>query len=129
MRISKNHLGVIFVGVLAFALGTFSGGTESSSASQRTRLHERFEYIVLPEQSVGRQDDIRKLGPLEPLMPPNVLQELLNSYGRDGWEIEECRLRTAHSMLKAARQTPAYYLYSYAGDNGPRFLRLRRRID
>ncbi len=129
MRISKNQLGVIFVGVLAFALGTFSGGIESSSASQRSRLRERFEYIVLPEQSVGRQDDIRKLGPLEPLMPPNVLQELLNSYGRDGWEIEECRLRTAHSMLKAARQTHAYYLYSYAGDNGPRFLRLRRRID
>ena len=129
MRISKNFLGVVSVAVVAFALGLLVSGIDSLSANQRTLARERFEYMVLPEQSVGRQNDIRTLGPLKPLTPPKGLQELLNRYGRDGWEVEECRLRPAHSTLKAARETPAYYLYSYAGETGPRFLRLRRRID
>ena len=129
MQIGKNQLGVTLVALFAFVLGAIAGGTRGSLASQG-EPRERFEYRVLKEPSVGgRLGDTRTREHTGPSAPPNGLEELLNKYGKDGWEVEELRLRLAQSTLKGSRRGPAYYLYSNAGDTGPRFLRLRRRVD
>ena len=120
----------IFIVILTFALGVLAGGTRQSSANQKSPTLERYEYRILKEYGVGRMlENPKNRDPFRVIEPPKELQDFLNKLGRDGWEVEDIRVRKAQSEMKANRQEPGYYLYSHAGETGPRFLRLRRRLN
>lgn len=130
MSILKHRAALPAIALLAFALGLVVGAIRDSSASQNAVPRERYQYRVLRERGVGERLQLSKQrGPFEPIDPPAGLEDFLNTLGRDGWEVEDLRIRAASSELKASRQGPAYYVYSHAGETGPRFLRLRRRVD
>ena len=128
MRYETRRLPVVVV-ILVFVVGALAAGLTPSFATQKSSPPERYEYRILRERGFGKAlEPAKKRDPFGVSEPPKELEEFLNKLGREGWEVEDPRLRPAHSGLKGSREAPGYYLYSEAGENAPRFLRLRRRV-
>ena len=126
MTVSKHHAGAALTALIGFIIGIT---LKESSALQTHPPLERYEYRVLKERPGGEKlDPTRTRDPFRRAAPPKELEAFLNELGRDGWEVENLRIRKAMSEMRASRQGPGYYVYSAAGENDARFLRLRRRL-